>query len=245
VRTIAVFVIGALGLAALGVSAQPDPKTLELLARHLRPGWIETVSRPDAPASDDVMTSLGELKLEKDHQRPAVVLLYSNEDQVTQAAFEEMLFRHPRIVLAGKAFLCIRVDLRKDARLKRVYDRAVPRFLLFDHTGQRRADISMAGFQQRPEWLAKMMHVVMEGYGSMPLERFVARYAALLPDLVPVQRELTRIEARLAVIARESGDEVKEERARLTAELRKLKAARKAWLAREKALLREFHGADG
>ena len=35
---------------------------LEVLAAHLRPKWIETVSRSDASASGNVMMSLGELK---------------------------------------------------------------------------------------------------------------------------------------------------------------------------------------
>lgn len=229
-------------LSVLGVSAQPDDKTLRALSNHLRPRWIEAVSRPDTPTSDDVLASLDELNLAKVPRRPALVLLFSNEDQVTQAAFEEVLFQHPQIVLTAKAFVCIRVDLRKDTRLKQVYQKAVPRFLLFDREGHRRADISMAGFRQRPDMLGTMMQRVMDGYGSMPLERFAARYAALLPDLVPIENGLRRIQARRAKIARDNGAAAKAERKRLDAEQRELTTARKAWEAREKALLATYHG---
>ena len=52
-----IFFLGVLCVAALGVTAQPDSATLQVLSGELRPRWIAAVSGPDAPATGDVLTS--------------------------------------------------------------------------------------------------------------------------------------------------------------------------------------------
>ena len=239
--------------AASSVSAQDntqgkaiDAQALEVLAGHLRPRWIQAEYRADLAPSDDPLQTADELKLESKakrvSKRPALLLIFTNEDEANQVSFEQILFQHPNLVIGAKAFVCLRLDVRKNELIAQRYDGSLPRFLVFDRRGRRRADISMAGFHQRPDALLEVMKRVARHYSSMPLDALIERYKALLVDLVPIDSALMTLAKREATLARKRGADVKAEKARLHAERQEWLAKRKAWLARERALLKEYHG---
>jgi hypothetical protein len=75
----------------------------------------------------------------------------------------------------------------------------------------------------------------------MSLEKFRERYVALLRELVPIETALGELDKRRAALARQGGASARAELAQLEEERRTRLAEKKAWLAREKALLVEYH----
>jgi len=180
-------------------------------------------------------------KAKRPLKRPSLMLVFSGEEPVSQVSFEQILFQHPDLVMVAKAFVCLRLDIRKNEPIAQRYDGSVPRFLVFDNEGRRRADISMAGFHQRPDALLEVMKQVVSGYGSIPLEELIERYKALLTDLVPIDSALQKLAGQEAKLAGKRGADVKAKKDRLKAERQAWLEKRKAWLARERKLFREYH----
>jgi len=239
--------------AASSVSAQDnaiDAQALAVLAGHLRPRWIEAGYRTDLAPPDDPLHTVDELKLvsgvkgvpKRVPKRPSLLLIFTSEDEANQVSFEQILFHHPDLVMGARVFVCLRLDVRKNELIAQRYDGSLPRFLVFDRRGRRRADISMAGFRQRPDALLEVMKRVARHYSSIPLDAFIDGYRALLVDLVPIDSALMTLAKREATLARKRGADVQAEKTRLHTERQEWQTKRKAWLARERALLREYHG---
>ena len=239
----ALLVLG--GILAFGclvpAVAQEDFQALPVLYEHVRPRWKQATYRQDRAPTDDLLVSLQELELKKPIKRPALVLVYSNEDEFSENTFEQMLFQHPHLVLAARAFACIRLDVQKNPPVAAHYEHAVPRFLVFDEQGRRRADISMVGYRHRSRTLFKVMLGVVADYGAMPLDRFVKEYWKLLQELVPIETALQEVDKKESALKRQSGSSAEAEKARLAEERREIEARKKAWRERERAFLKAYH----
>ncbi|MBN2490421.1 MAG: hypothetical protein JXQ29_06190 [Planctomycetes bacterium] len=240
-RALGVALAALLGGFPPAAAAQEADLALEVLSAHLHPRWLATEVRPDAPDGEDLLGRTETLQLPKPLRRPALLLIYSEEDQVSESAFEQMLFQHPRLVLTARVFKILRLDVRKNPRVAERYRDAIPRFLVYDIQGRRRGDISMAGFRQRPEALLEVMEGVVRDHGSMTIEKFRERYAVLLRDLVPIEAALQQLDKRRAELGRAAGSAHDAERGALEEERKQRLAEKDAWLAREKALLEEYH----
>jgi hypothetical protein len=225
-------------------AAQDTDFPFQVVAAHLQPRWTVATLRPDAgdaAGGPDFLVRIDELQLKKPLRRPAILLICSEEDQTSETAFEQTLFQHPRLALSLRVFKCFRLDAQKNPRVTEAYDGGIPRFLVYDDEGHRRADISMAGFRPRPGALLQVMESVVSDHGSMSIEKFRERYAALLRELVPIETALGELDKRRAALARQGGASARAELAQLEEERRTRLAEKKAWLAREKALLVEYH----
>jgi len=243
-RVLTIYVVVVCLTAGLGsgsAKAQADSLNTQVLADHLRPAWIPAFIKADQIVGDNVLASLKELKGQGKRQRPTLLLVCSEENPNLLAAFEQNLFQHPRLILVARIFCCLKLDVKRNKAIGEVYGRAIPRFLLFDAKGRRRADISMAEFRLRPDALLEVMKKIVSKYGALPLDKFLGRYRTLLRDLVPLEIARKKIEEQEAALSVKRGARVMEELQKLRTRLQELAGRKKNWLVRERKLLTHYH----
>jgi len=251
VRYTYIFVLGAILTAGQGlgpVCAQGQgisQEDIQLLTDHFCPAWIPTrynmTHSAGQPPGDDFLASVKELTPNGKTQIPTLLMIYSGEDAASQPSFERALFRNLSLALTAKVFTCLKLDVKKSKSAREAFGRSVPRFVLYDSKGRRRADISMAEHRIRPQALLEVMKKVLSGYGAFPLDRFINRYKGLPPALVPLEAARNAIVEKEAILIRKRGAHARKELQHLKKEQRALSAQMKEWRARVRKLISAFH----
>ena len=216
-----------------------------LLSDHLCPAWIPTrYSNPlgaEQLEGDDFLTSVKELTRTGKANIPTLLMIYSGDDAASLPSFERTLFQNLPLALTAKVFTCLKLDVKKSKSAREVFGRAIPRFVLFDDKGRRRADISMAEYRIRPKALLEVMKKVLSRYEAFPLDRFIDRYKGLLRGLVPLEAARQAILEKEAVLMRKRGARAREELQRTKKEHMALSARVKEWRVQERKLISAYH----
>jgi len=167
-------------------------------------------------------------------QRSVVYLCDAATDAERHQAFERMLFTDD-VGVALRFFSCARIDVSaaSGAALRAQFGKATPLFLVFDATGKRCGEVSMAGYKPETKALLETLDQAVGKANKIALSAFVKQYRDVVRDLDRIGQQQKLLDDRDKRV--DSGD--KQKRAAIDAERKDLEAEHKKVLETERELL--------
>jgi hypothetical protein len=169
-------------------------------------------------------------------QRSVVYLCDAATDSEKHQAFERMLFTDD-VGVALRFFTCARIDVSaaSGAALRAQFGKATPLFLVYDATGKRCGEVSMAGYKPETKDLLEALDAAVGKANKIGLSAFVKQYRDVVRDLDRLGQQQKLLDERDKKI--DSGD--KQKRAEMDAERKQLEAEHKKVLETERELLQK------
>ena len=222
--------VAALNLAA-GVHAQGRGRGKPEVVKERLGNYFVKVTLPRG--LDEGQDRLAEThhvgRAARSKQLSLLYLFDATGDADKHARFEPLLFKNDELGVCLRWFRCGRVDLTKDDDAYAAFAKQAPLFVVFDATGKRVAETSMAGYRAKPGDLVKLLTRAAKGHAKPALPVFAKRYRSFLRELQNLdgrKRTLSgrwqRMQSKPGGGPRDKRNKLKKEEAELAAEEKKL-----------------------
>lgn len=114
----------------------------------------------------------------------SLLYLYdSRADQRRLAAFEQALFKQPKVVVGTRLFQCGRIDIAGDSHAIKIYGGSTPSLTLFNKKGALACFVPMKGFHIAPAKVVSAMRKTAKGYAKLTFDGWVRRYNKFLHEM--------------------------------------------------------------
>ncbi|MEE2886573.1 MAG: hypothetical protein VX951_03990 [Planctomycetota bacterium] len=114
----------------------------------------------------------------------SLIYLYdSRADQRRLDAFEQTLFKQPKVIVGTRLFKCGRIDIADDSHAIKTYGSSTPSLTLFDKKGKLAGFVSMKGFHITPAKVISAMRKTAKGYAKLTFDGWVRRYNKFLHEM--------------------------------------------------------------